>query len=438
MRPAFFAVLALSALGCQSSSSPAPLPPADDTCSGPCPQSNVKHVVIVIQENQTFDTHFGGYCTAPAGSSPTCNTGPACCEAAPAHDPSGASPVILDDALLGSYDPNHTQACESSEIDDGGMDHFTTGLANCASPDNFALAEPSIIRPFWDLAAQSALADRYFQPVVGESYSNDMYFAQAKYDFLDDEDAPAGAVGVTCSLEGVPVQLTGPTIGDLLTSATVPWTFFAAGYDAMVAANDAGTCPPAPAACPFGLAIDPCVFEPSDDPFDFFASTRDNPAVLKDLSALDDALKNGGLPAVSFVKAIEYETEHPGFNCKLSAGVGFVTSLIDEVESSRYRDDTLVLVTYDEGGGYFDHVPPPAASAVDQQAYGTRVPLMAVGPFAKKNYISHVVMEHSSIVKFLEWNWLKSTGQLGARDAVVANRGDLLDSSSTGTAVPSN
>ena len=65
-----------------------------------------------------------------------------------------------------------------------------------------------------------------------------------------------------------------------------------------------------------------------------------------------------------------------------------------------------MLVTYDEGGGFFDHVAPPADAAVDHQPYGTRVPLLAIGPFAKKNYVSHVTMEHSSIVKFIEWNWL--------------------------------
>ena len=61
----------------------APLPPVDDSCAGPCPQSNMKHVVVIVQENHTFDNHFGRYCTAAPGSNPTCNDGPACCEAAP-------------------------------------------------------------------------------------------------------------------------------------------------------------------------------------------------------------------------------------------------------------------------------------------------------------------------------------------------------------------
>jgi phospholipase C len=67
------------------------------------------------------------------------------------------------------------------------------------------------------------------------------------------------------------------------------------------------------------------------------------------------------------------------------------------------------------------------------------VPLIAVGPFVRKNYVSHVTMEHSSIVKFIEWNWLgQKTGQLGTRDTVVNNLGSMLDPAKTGVAVPAN
>jgi phospholipase C len=111
--------------------------------------------------------------------------------------------------------------------------------------------------------------------------------------------------------------------------------------------------------------------------------------------------------------------------------------LVQHVAQSRYAGSTLVLLTYDEGGGYFDHVTPPPPSPVDGKPYGTRVPLLAVGPFAKTGTISHVVLEHSSIVRFLEWNFLGgATGQLTGRDAVVANLGSLLDPSATGGAVP--
>jgi phospholipase C len=94
-------------------------------------------------------------------------------------------------------------------------------------------------------------------------------------------------------------------------------------------------------------------------------------------------------------------------------------------------------VTWDEGGGFYDHVSPPAESTVDNQGYGTRVPLLAIGRFAKTGTVSHTVMEHSSIVKFLEYLYLGGkTGQLGARDAVVNNIGSLLDPAQTGMTIP--
>jgi hypothetical protein len=122
---------------------------------------------------------------------------------------------------------------------------------------------------------------------------------------------------------------------------------------------------------------------------------------------------NGTLPAVSFVKAVMYKNEHPGYGNTISKGVTFATGVTDKIlKSPTYSDNTLVLLTWDEGGGFYDHVAPPPTSVVDNQPYGTRVPLLAIGKFAKKGFVSHVTMEHSSIVKFIEWNWLgKQTGQ---------------------------
>ena len=430
----------LVAAACQSSPSSPSLPPEDATCAGPCPASNIKHIVVVIQENHTFDDHFGAYCTAPSGSNPTCNAGPSCCEAMPASDPAGTTPTILNDATMAGYDPPHDSACETAEIDDGKMDMFATAPTQagngCGSAQNVAVVDPSTFQPIWDLASTGALADRYFQPVIGQSYANDMYFARTQYVFADDDDAPLGAVGVTCGVErSNVVELTGTTIGDVLTAASIPWTFYAEGYAAMQQADPG--CPPKPPGCPFPLPFDPCGFEPSDVPFEYYASTRDDPATMQDLSAFDDALDQGGLPAVSFVKALEYKTEHPGQGVTLSAGVEFLTGIAQHILQSRYRSDTLVLITYDEGGGYYDHVAPPPPSSVDGKPYGTRVPLLALGPFVRPGFVSHVVTEHSSVVKLIEWNFLgQQTGQLGGRDAVVANLGGLLDPAATGIAVP--
>jgi phospholipase C len=404
------------------------------SCDGPCPASKVNHLVVLVQENHTFDTYFGRYCTAAAGSAPTCTSGPGCCEAGPDHDPSGAAPMVLDDTLSAAHDPDHTQACELDETHGGLMDRYVTG-STCSDPRNFAYADPSVLAPYTQLAGAGALADRYFQPIAGQSSSNDMYLVRAQYVFTDNAYKP-DAIGQDCSVVAQAMSFPGPTIGDLLDTASVSWAFYVEGYQAMIDAHAQGHCPTAPTDCPFGIGLYPCVFDPSDIPMDYYANLADDPRVLRDYAQFAKDLADSTLPQVVFVRGLGYHSEHPGYGDTISDGVRFTSSVVDAVKASPYAPDTLVLITWDEGGGFFDHVSPPAPGS-DGQPYGTRVPLVVTGPFARAGSISHVMMEHSSIVKFIEWNWLAmQTGQLAGRDANVANLGSLLDPATTGTAVP--
>jgi phospholipase C len=400
--------------------------------------TKIAHVVLVVQENHTFDTYFGQYCTAAAGSSPSCTQGPACCEAAPAKDPTGASPVVLDDAENAGYDPNHTQSCELGEIDDGKMDAFVTGTS-CSNAKNFAVAPASVAQPYWDLATQNALADRWFQPIAGQSSSNDMYFATAHYVFTDNAYQPdSNGHGCEVPPETTIEYTSQTTIADLLVAGGKTFAVYAEGYAAMLAAT---LCPSPPSDCtmtPVALPTPPCVYQPDDIPFEYYKQFEDDPKTMKDLSDLATDLQGGTLPSFSFVKRVQYKNEHPGYGTEITKGAAAVQEIVDLVAGSPYASDTLVLVTWDEGGGFFDHVAPPPASASDGQPYGMRVPLLAIGTFARKGTVSHVVMEHSSIVKFLEWNFLGTTGQLGARDTEVANIGSLLDPAQTGAVVPEN
>jgi phospholipase C len=398
--------------------------------------TNIAHVVLIVQENHTFDAYFGGYCTAAPGSAPTCTNGPACCEAAPAKDPSGASPVVLDDAQNAGYDPNHTQACELDEIDDGKMDHFASG-ASCSNASNFAVAPSSVVQAYWDLAGQGALADRWFQPIAGQSSSNDMYFATARYVFTDNAYQP-DSNGHGCEVPPeTTIEYTGQTtIGDLLVAGGKSFAVYAEGYAAMIAAT---LCPSPPSDCtmtPIALPTPPCVYQPDDIPFEYYKQFEDDATYMKDLADLSKDLQGGTLPSLSYVKRVQYKNEHPGYGTKISMGLAAVQEIVDLVAGSPYADSTLVLVTWDEGGGFFDHVSPPPASTIDGQPYGMRVPTLALGRFARKGAVSHVVLEHSSIVKFLELNFLGATGQLHARDTNVANIGSLLDPTQTGIVVP--
>ena len=400
----------------------------------PSPGPGIEHILVIVQENHTFDSYFGSWCTAPAGSNPTCTTGPDCCEAAPDREPSGAVAVSLTDSANASFDPNHTTACELAEIHGGAMDRFVTGGGvGCSDARNFAVSPDDAVATYRTLAENGALADRYFQPVAGQTSANDMFFAVAKSVFIDNSERPA-SIGQGCIVGGVATTYHGQTtIADLVLGAGKTFAFYAEGYTAM---KNATICPLPPLDCPLHLPGYPCTYDPSDVPFQYYSQFKDDPRYIKDFGAFSTDIAAGNLSSLTFVKGLGYHTEHPGYGTRISDGQSFVRKVVDAVSASPVAAKTLVLVTWDEGGGYFDHVAPPPTSTVDNQPYGTRVPLLAIGPFARKGHVSHVTMEHSSIVRFVERAFLGTTGQLLARDAVVADIGSLLDPATTSLATP--
>jgi phospholipase C len=433
--------------------------------AGNCASSNIRHVVIIVQENHTFDSYFGNYCTAASGSNPECTAGPRCCEAAPAVDPSGASPGVLDDSSNEKHDRNHAQACELAQMDDGAMDHyvagcnFSVGLTDppCCDARNWAVAGQDAVGTYWAYADNGALADRYFQPMAGGTSGNDMYLAIARWQFTDNSLRP-DTIGSGCTVPnpGPAGEYSGrTTIADLLVGNGFSFKMYADGYaDALAAsphcvwALDSGVS--LPSDCDVvdrveGLGM-ACTYDPSDFPWQYYKQFSDAPAHIVDFSGLAGDLAAGALPNLAYVKARTYRNEHPGWST-ISRGVTFVKSVVDAVNSSPYANDTLIILTWDEGGGFFDHVPPPLPVDVQYDAddqgnpvpYGTRVPFLVLGKFARAGTVSHVAMEHSSVVRFLEHNFLgaRNAGALGNRDAVVNNIGSLLDPGATGIPIPS-
>ncbi len=413
--------------------------PAD---TGPA-VTNIKHVVLIVEENHTFDNYFGHWCTAPTGSNPTCNNGPSCCEAAPGTEPSGSSPIALDDSSNGGRDPDHTYACEWAEMDNGKMDHYVTGtscpavdlLASTSpNPGNYAVVDPKVGQTYQAWATQYALADRYFQPLVGQTSANDMYFAVARWQFKDNQYKP-NCNGKGCIAPTTPTQTWSgvTTIADLITGAGHTFNVYAEGLSAMW---QYPWCPALPSDCTGGIyGLSPCYYDCSDIPFEYYSQWLDK-SDMKDWTDFQNDISAGTLPDFAYVKFAGYHNEQPGYNTKLTTSIEHVQTAVDAILSSPYANDTLVIVTWDEGGGYFDHVSPPGVNPIDNEPYGTRVPMLAVGRFAKKGFVSHVQMEHSSVVKFLELNFTGKTGQLGARDTNVNNLGSMLDPAETGIVVP--
>src|SRR5262249_2433221 len=162
---------------------------------------------------------------------------------------------------------------------------------------------------------------------------------------------------------------------DLLDGAGVSWAYYIEGYQAMLDASP--DCPRPPPDCPFGLGLYPCIYDPADIPIDYYANFADDPRVMRDYGKLAHDLDAGTLPKVVFGKGAGFRTEHPGESTTITDGAKFVDKVHSQIAGSDYAPDTLILVTWDEGGGFFDHIAPPGIGA-DGKPYGTRVPLIAV------------------------------------------------------------
>jgi phospholipase C len=204
----------------------------------------------------------------------------------------------------------------------------------------------------------------------------------------------------------VPAQ-TMPTIGDRLSEKNISWAWYAGGWNDAIAGNPDKD------------------FQYHHQPFVYFANYADGkPAKathLRDEQDFMTDLQNRNLPSVSFIKPIGAYNEHPGY-ATLVAGQQHVADLVKAVQESPYWSDTLIIITYDENGGRWDHVAPPRG---DRWGPGTRVPTIIVSPFAKKGYVDHTQYDTTSILRFIEKRW--DLEPLGTRDAAANDLNNGLD-----------
>jgi phospholipase C len=216
----------------------------------------------------------------------------------------------------------------------------------------------------------------------------------------------------------LPTQLlpnqTMPTIGDRLNGRGIDWAWYSGGWDRAMAADP-----------------DPQfneLFQFHHQPFVYFANFADGTAAkvkhLRDEKDFEAALDTRGagrvprLPAVSFIKPFGIDNEHPGY-ATLLRGQQHVAQLVDALRKSPYWSDSLIIVTYDENGGRWDHVPPPKK---DRWGPGTRVPTIVIGPFARRGYIDHTEYDTTAILKLIERRF--GLAPLSDRDR---DAGDLLN-----------
>jgi acid phosphatase len=424
--------------------------------------AKINHLIVIYQENWSFDGLYGRF----PGADGLANAGGAVRQTMKDGAPYATLPPPLDTnkkppAIDLRFPPNlpvqpfdiaryvppdektgdlvHRFYQEQHQIHGGQMDRFV------AWSDN-----PGLVLSYYDatdlpegrLARQYTMADRFFHAAFGGSFLNHFWLVCACTPVWP--NAPAGEVAQldaegllvkdgTVTPDGYAVNTlfatnppypasvgdparrlppqTMPTIGDRLSEHGIDWAWYSGGWRDAVAGHP-----------------DP-LFQFHHQPFNYFAryadGTTERTRHLRDIEDFNAALADHTLPAVSFLKPIGPDNEHPGY-ASLLQGQRYVADLVGRVQASPYWKDAVIIITYDEHGGRWDHVPPPSG---DRWGPGIRVPTIIVSPYAKRGFVDHTVYDTTAILKLIESRW--SLAPLGPRDAAANDLRNAFDFSQT-------
>jgi phospholipase C len=399
-RSAFlFALIACS--GCQAVG-PRQSVPQTVTPNSSSEGNYIKHVVVIVQENRSFENFFAGYPGANApmsgcgyppkkeavrrASQARSNSTPTC--------PKGDEVIPLRQITF-QKGPNLSHEFHSGIIDwrNGSMDGFTYfGHVVHDNTAAYAYVERSQVAPYWNMAQQYVLADNMFPTEFGPSWTAHLTIVagtdnvgpkHALADFADGRNncnSPAGEKTTTVNKSRVVRQVSGPypcldqfnTIAQVLDTAAVPWKYYV------------GTNLKAFIWSPF--AAIKYVYKGPDWNTDIIEPSTQ---VLKDIAA-------GNLASVSWVTPSKADSDHPGAHS--DTGPSWVTSVVNAVGESSYWDSTAIIVLWDDWGGFYDNAPPPQ---LDFRGLGIRVPCLIISPYAKQGVVDHTQYEFGSVLKFI-------------------------------------
>ena len=213
---------------------------------------------------------------------------------------------------------------------------------------------------------------------------------------------------------------TAKTIGDTLTAKSVSWAWYAGGWNQALA--DGRRDPKEKRAVIYNRSAGSPNFQPHHQPLNYFArfapGTADRAQHLKDGDEFMQAIDKGTLPQVAFYKPAGRLTQHPSYT-DIRSGDEHIAGLLERLKKSPQWNSMAVIVTYDENGGYWDHVAPPKA---DRWGPGTRIPTLIVSPYARRGYVDHTQYDTTSILKFIERRF-----GLEPLPGVRASMGDLTN-----------
>jgi phospholipase C len=378
-------LLAISAVFVLVGSLPFPVR-AETSSTDHQPTTPIQHMVVLMQENHSFDNYFGTYPGADGIPSdtqmPVDPNNPAAGYVVPWHI--GNSTIT---------DISHSASTYADQYNNGKMDGFVSALNARNQDGKLAMGyyDERDIPYYWNLADNYVLFDQFFSSAKDGSFANHMYWVAAI--------PPVAPKGVQLS----DVLANIPTIFDRLQAAGITWKFYVQNYDPTITYRNLGTS---------GNRSSQVIWVPLLN-FDRFIDDPTLSSHIVDLSQYFVDLQNGTLPSVSYIIP-SGASEHPPSSLK--SGQRFVKTVIQELMRSSAWDSSAFMLAYDDWGGWYDHVTP---LQVDQYGYGPRVPVILVSPYAKSGYIDHTVLDFTSMLKFIEENW--NLEPLAQRDANANN-----------------
>ncbi|HLW60465.1 MAG TPA: alkaline phosphatase family protein [bacterium] len=373
----------------------------------------IQHVVIIMQENRSFDSYFGTF--PGADGIPMQNGVPAVC---------GPDPRT-GDCVKPFHDPHdlnrggpHSEKDATADIAGGKMDGFVAEAhpgrgcraafdpacgGGAGEPDVMGYHDAREIPNYWTYARQFVLQDHMFEPNASWSLPEHLFMVSEWSARCASAD-PMSCVNELQTPDRIrwgrglgPVSRPNYAWTDLtylLHRAKVGWAYYVAEGTQPDCDDDAATCPQKPQ-----RAGTPQIW----NPLPWFETVREDGELrnIQTVSRFFEAARDGTLPAVSWVVPNGKVSEHPP--ALVSAGQTYVTSLINAVMQGPDWNSTAIFLSWDDWGGFYDHVVPPT---VDRNGYGLRVPGLVISPYARKGYIDHQVLSFDAYVKFIEDDFL--------------------------------
>jgi phospholipase C len=402
--------LLLNSSGCGGGTSSTPPPPP------PSFSEKIQHVVVIFQENRTPDNLFQGLPNADIATSGV--------------NSQGQTIPLAPIALANDYDLSHAHSAFVEMYDSGKMDgadqiaiSCNKGATDCPPADpQFKYVNPSDVAPYMQMAQTYTFGDRMFQTNQGPSFpahqfiiagtsaptaTSDLFAAENPHtpeaDSVIGCTAPAGEYVLLIDPSGAESSsqypcFEHPTLVDELDQKSVTWKYYT----------------PTPGSIWTGPnAIQHLRMGPDWTNNVITPSTQ----ILTDIS-------NGQLPQVSWVIPTASASDHAASND--GSGPSWVASIVNAIGNSAYWSNTAIIITWDDWGGWYDHVAPKIENSYE---YGFRVPLIVVSPYAKAGYVSHVTHDFGSILKFIEEVY--GVPSLGYADAPADDLGDCFELTQT-------